>query len=623
MNYDNDEIRKKEEEKERELAELIALGVLLFSDEEDEILRAIAAYLTVDDFNGDLNKWRSAHLAQANNVDRTVREIISGYSQVQNEVVSAVINTAAVNAVNRVDAPLASAGVSAAGGAKNTASKAARYFINQAKHDINTCNTVMRYKAKHGFVTAVNAAFFNAKQSERIWKALGEGALSVAEGRESLQSAVRKTIMQVAKDGIPAFIDKAGREWSPEAYVRMDLRTTAANTAREATFERCAENDINLIEVDAHSGARPLCAPWQGRIYSLDGTSGTVKDGSGRQFDYIPLTSTSYGKAAGLFGINCGHRPYPFRPGVNFKTWQPLSSEEDFEKNSRLYKQFQKQRALERRIRADKRDCMMCEAAGDKKGFTENAKLLKRSRGRYRAYCKATGLKEHNDRTQVYGFDRSVSAKAVWADRKARIHNVKANDLVFNKISGQKEIEKSLKAEFNNEYSNFAKTFGELSTIKGVEAQTYTGNGVFGTYNDNSGVLTLYGVGGKDGKSFMQKTASQHYKDGDWSTKNYMHSFRHELGHAWQKQLSKADPNYPAKLKKIQKMKDDFWSGLTSSQEYATMNLRKEQGKVLSVYGLGEDYDIDELISESVAEYLNGKPRSFAKNVIDILLEKE
>ena len=148
------------------------------------------------------------------------------------------------------------------------------------------------------------------------------------------------------------------------------------------------------------------------------------------------------------------------------------------------------------------------------------------------------------------------------------------------------------------------------------------GRGVFGSYSNNSGIITLYGVGGKDGKSFMQKAALQHYKDGDWSTKNYMHSFRHELGHAWQKQLSEADPNYSVKIKKIQNMKNDFWNSLTSSPEYATMNLRKEQGKVLSAYGLGEKYDIDELISESVSEYLNGKPRIFAKNVIDILLEK-
>lgn len=43
--------------------------------------------------------------------------------------------------------------------------------------------------------------------------------------------AVRTTIHEMAQKGIPAFVDRSGREWSPEAYVNMDIRATVKNTA--------------------------------------------------------------------------------------------------------------------------------------------------------------------------------------------------------------------------------------------------------------------------------------------------------------------------------------------------------------------------------------------------------
>lgn len=46
--------------------------------------------------------------------------------------------------------------------------------------------------------------------------------------------------------------------------------------------------------------------------------------------------------------------------------------------------------------------------------------LLRRQREEYGKFSKAAGLLTQNDRTQVYGYDRSKSAKTVWAERKAQ-----------------------------------------------------------------------------------------------------------------------------------------------------------------------------------------------------------
>ena len=82
--------------------------------------------------------------------------------------------------------------------------------------------------------------------------------------------------------------------------------------------------------------------------------------------------------------------------------------------------QFQQQRAMERGIRAAKRECMMLQETGDTEGLQKASLRLRNQREKYRAYCKETGLKQHNDRTQVYGYDRSKSSKTVWAERKAK-----------------------------------------------------------------------------------------------------------------------------------------------------------------------------------------------------------
>lgn len=403
--------------------ELSAPIVELFVEMEDILLRRIAEQLGKDGDLSDASKWRVRQLARAGLLDKKAVKDIRSYTGIQSDMLDIIIEQAAIREIEQLDTAVHAAGIAALSDnslppAEETAMNAMKSFRRQAQKDINSVNTVMRYKAKQAYVNAVNTAFFTVQQSERVWKSLGTGAAEVVIGAESLQTAIRDTIKNLSRKGIPAFIDKAGREWTPEAYVRMDIRSTVGNTARQAQFDRCEEHSINLIEVSAHAGARPLCAPYQGGIYSLDGSSGTVKDAAGREINFTPLSSTSYGQAAGLFGINCGHQSYPFKPGINFRRYYPLETEEEFAENSKRYAEFQKQRAMERSIRASKRECMMCDAVGDKDGFTKASQKLARRKEAYKEYSRSVGLKQHNDRTQVYGFDRSVSAKAVWAERK-------------------------------------------------------------------------------------------------------------------------------------------------------------------------------------------------------------
>lgn len=396
--------------------------VRVLLDMEDDILREIAAQLSRDGDISDTSRWRIRQLARAGRFDKRAAAIIAGYSEAEDGQAMDAFLAAARTEIGYLDDAVQAA--NAAGlseyfsdiPAETSAMNAAKAFQRQAASDLNLVNTVMGYKAKSAYVNAVNAIYRDtAEGRQSALDVMGKGAAKAVSGQMSLQEATRKTIRELAQKGIPAFVDKRGREWSPEAYVMMDMRSTLGNTARAAQDARCDQYGINLIEVSSHMGARPLCAPYQGRIFSRDGSKGVTVDGAGGKIYYTPLSETSYGQPAGLFGINCGHVQYPFAPGINFQRYFPYPKEE----NDRRYMQFQQQRAMERGIRAAKRECMMLQEVGDTEGLQKASLRLRNQKEKYSVYCKETGLKQHNDRTQVYGYDRSKSSKTVWAERKA------------------------------------------------------------------------------------------------------------------------------------------------------------------------------------------------------------
>ncbi len=402
--------------------ELSAPLVRVLLDMEDDILREIAAQLSRDGDISDTSKWRIRQLARAGRFDKRAAAIIAGYSEVEDGQAMDAVLAAAETEIGYLDNAVQAA--NAAGlseyfsdiPAEESALGAAKAFRKQAACDLNLVNTVMQYKAGSAYVNAVNAIYRDTSEGRQgALDIMGKGAAKAVSGQMSLQEATRKTIRELAQKGIPAFVDKRGREWSPEAYVMMDMRSTLGNTARAAQNARCDEYNIQLIEVSSHMGARPLCAPYQGRIFSRDGSKGVTTDGAGGKIYYTPLSETSYGQPAGLFGINCGHVQYPFVPGINFQRYFPYPKEE----NDRRYMQFQQQRAMERGIRAAKRECMMLQETGDTEGLQKASLRLRNQKEKYSAYCKETGLKQHNDRTQVYGYDRSKSSKTVWAEKKA------------------------------------------------------------------------------------------------------------------------------------------------------------------------------------------------------------
>ncbi len=388
----------------------------IYTDMEHDLMVEIARRLAISGEVVPSDKWRLQKLAEAGDLNKKTIEIISGYTGKQSEQLTETITAAANSVLEKLEPSfreLAKEGYISGTfvPVSKTEKQVVKTFRKQAETDLNLVNTVMRYKAKQAYVDLVNKSFDavqklpDASNRQEILNALGKHTLSVATGAESSQAAVRKCIQEFNRKGIPAFIDAAGRNWSPEAYVSMDIRTTVSNTAHAAVDARCDAYGIDLIAIDSHTGARPKCALDQGKVYSRSNQSGIAHDGDGNEVPFYPLSSTSYGQPDGILGINCRHHKYPFVDGVNYQRYFPIDQEE----NAARYKEIQEQRRLERRVRETRREIDMLTAAGDKEGAAEAKIRLTERNKEYREYCDKHKLKQQYNRTRgVKNSDKGV-----------------------------------------------------------------------------------------------------------------------------------------------------------------------------------------------------------------------
>lgn len=271
-------------------------------------------------------------------------------------------------------------------------------YTDEAVDKMNMVNTTLLQSTRQAYLQGITTAVAEA-QLEEAQAILDSGAFSVVTGIETRTRAIRKAMDQMVSTGLTGFVDRAGRNWSPEAYSAMVVRTASHNAAIRAVKNRQEEyGGGDIFQVSSHPGARPLCYPYQGKFYSWSAGPGDFTDGGGMTRHYENINATSYGEPAGLFGINCGHHPIPIIPGYSYPQEY---KEQTKEENDREYKESQEQRQYERNIRAAKRDQAIAEATGDKEAAKEAAQKVRQEQQKMRAFTQKTGRPRRYDREQI------------------------------------------------------------------------------------------------------------------------------------------------------------------------------------------------------------------------------
>ena len=181
---------------------------------------------------------------------------------------------------------------------------------------------------------------------------------TVAELPEYLEFAtpLRKYTKDYFRDNIEPVINRLADEEAidPDSQGYLGRRETLRTRAEREVRHESHINEIaslkakgtRLVIISSHANCSKRCQPFQGKVFSLDGTSGKTDDG--REYEPIEVATDIYtdnGKwKNGLFGFNCRHRAMPYSKGYK----PPVFSAETEKKQ---YKIEQKQRYLERGVR--------------------------------------------------------------------------------------------------------------------------------------------------------------------------------------------------------------------------------------------------------------------------------
>lgn len=225
--------------------------------------------------------------------------------------------------------------------------------------------------------------------------------LQAMSGTISMSQAVLEALDEIIDGGVYVeYRDKFGnvtRRDTIETATARAVRTGISQASARIQLARMDELGWDLVVVSSHLGARPAHQVWQGQIYS--------RNGGGDYPDFV--SSTGYGSATGLCGINCRHNFSPYFEGMD----NPFE-QYDSEENRKLYEIEQRARTMERRIRDTKRKVMGYKATGDDKAYEKAAALLTQQNKAYNDYCKENGLKKRSDRISIAKWDRTQAAQA-------------------------------------------------------------------------------------------------------------------------------------------------------------------------------------------------------------------
>lgn len=405
----------------------------IYQDLEERLMANIIKHCKDYDQSIASDVWLLRKLAEIGKLNQENIKIIAQATGLSRTAVERMLNDAAEQAIAEMETAMQRAVKKGwvSGAVPPEKSRNVKQAIatmqEQAKDTLNLCNTTMLYKARDAYKQFVHNVASKAQEIENkqeYMSVLNKNAASALLGVESRQQALRKCIKEFNDRGIPAFVDKRGRNWTPEAYVNMVMRSTSNTMAAEAQMARADDYGVSLVEVSSHPGARPKCARDQGKIF----------DRANRSTKYPHWNTSSYGKPDGLLGVNCGHHIYPYVEGVSIRRYFPT---EDMDANDKLYKETQMQRALERDVRKQKRECMLYDKLDDEEAFQEAAVKLKSKEARLKEYVDGKpNLHRRKDREQVVGFDKGVSSHAVAVNKKVQkeLAEKARNDKIISEI---------------------------------------------------------------------------------------------------------------------------------------------------------------------------------------------
>ena len=326
------------------------------------------------------------------------RRILAEYAPVISQEVAESVQSALMASHAEDDAAMqryiesgaAIAGASAAGAATEGFARRAAEAARGIAEIVRRQNIVMESAAEKTWYEvcdeAVNRSVLGTMREKDI---IARGVARMAD--------IGCTRIAYGKDGkqtVANFVDVA---------VRRHVRTQTAQAGARMTTALLDAYGHDLVITDAHWGARPEHAEWQGKPCCMKGR----KKVDGMEYPDI-RDLTGYGTVTGLLGANCAHSINPYYPGIT-----PLP-DHDFKKlekrygmtSDEYYEATQKQRVWEQRIRKTKREIAVMESAGiglESPTYVQKRLLLGKQQASVAQLCREKNLPRQYAREKAYG----------------------------------------------------------------------------------------------------------------------------------------------------------------------------------------------------------------------------
>lgn len=485
--------------------------------------------------------------------------------------------------------------------------------------------------------------------------------MQVSSGAFSYQEAIMNALRALADTGAEVVYPTKHKD-RMDVAVRRCVLTGVSQTAAAVSLRQAEDAGCYLMEITAHSGARPDHAKWQRQLVTITGKdAGKIIDG----LRVFTLSEIDYGSGEGFKGWNCRHNWHAYYPGLSTPNYTPEElkklDEPCISYNEKLYTEYevsQMQRAQERRVRAWKRRCVTAQEgvqsatdeatkATAKAEFDRSARYLKNNEAKLKDFCRQTGQDRDRFREQVLGFNRSTAQKAVHAAKKSGLTSggkdgiikVQKDSVNNRKIKWNRKGE-NLNSEQKRELRNYAESKGivltgyaktdvDVSLMKEVMDDA---DSILKKYPELRGTkekpFTLKVVNGMEANDFAmtsagndshviqlnanafrnrEKLAEEYQKlvDESWFVKgtSYHSIVIHEMGHMY------------ANVHKIDIMKICKEILKTDKDSIVLEYVQKNLSVYSSAFMNGA-----EIISEVFSSYFGGNPKEFEKSFIQKLL---
>lgn len=413
--------------------------------------------------------------------------------------------------------------------------------------------------------------------NDRYRKIIFNAQVMANTGAGTYAKAVDMATKDFLSAGINCIQYRNGRRVNIKSYAEMALRTANKRAYLQGEGAKRQEWGIYTVILNKRGNPCPLCAPFVGIVFIDDVWSGGPKNGispvTGVKY---PLLSEAIKK--GLYHPNCRDAHTTYFEGISTPPENSQYTADELDELAERYNNAQKQNYAQNEAERMER---MPKFSIDK----DNK----------RAYdARAEKWREKAHRISDPDIDNNLSESVINSEKS--IEKAVKSDIIKYEYSPR--VKESVREAFDAEFTAMSSKFGNISTISRVEP-LIDGSGEYGAFYDHSGILVIKSADKKDCLKIHAQKAVEMKKAGKWSSSHPMHTFRHEIGHAIQAEHAKNDPLWKEKRQKI-------------------LNIMKSvDSKSISIYA---NKNIDEFISECIAESMTKKARTVAKKVINIIL---